>query len=811
MKKTLSLLLCCIILIGLLPSVSHAAEPSPVRYGYAKLENEQQQYVYELMVSCIAAHEEYVELDIAKQVTEADADLAIQMLIRDYPEFFWFYQERCRFTFTQDQIMTKIVPVYMLHEREISYSDNTLDLAIADFDAALDGIINSVPSNMTSHYDIALYLHDALAAHVTYTDSKNDQTAYGALVEEKAVCAGYARAYQCLLNKMGIDSWFVTGKSLNPDGIPEDHAWNLVSIYDEATSSHQCLYTDVTWDDQGEKLFHMYFNCGGEEFMDSHEPDDFSAAYIPACDHEGRDYFVKNHKAGAGVYDQLSDATTALQASNNFGPMSVKNGTGTRKMDIYYVGADFKAWLEQNISQLGTLLGFTGNFSYQYSSLGSEYQLSVFGTPADPVVEVSGIGMTEAEVELTEKGQTHQLTAVVSPENATDKTVVFESQDPQIASVDPQTGLLTAHSNGTTMVVARSSNGMQATCKVTVSITVPDISIGVENGSAYLEDGTQVSHAAPGTKIVIRADAAPEGMEFAGWSIKLNYGVELADPTKEETSFTVPAQGVVLLEAYYRTKTVHITGVKLDRQEISLPAVGSIATLTATIEPADATIQKLIWVSKDPQVVTVTDGRLVAMAEGVTEVTVTTQDGGFVATCVVTVAQHVHDQSLQLVEEKKPTCTEDGVKSHYVCASCGVRFMDAEGKDIILSSREIVISALGHTPSSWNADEDKHWKSCTAEGCGVIIEESIASHLDEDKNGACDACGRAVATTQPTEPTQTEPSEPTTEPTGTEPQATEPKEEPGKKDNGWIIWLVVSLVLAAGAVGAWFFLKKRKH
>lgn len=811
MKKALSVVLCLVLLIGLLPTASHAIEQSPVRYGYAKLENEQQQYVYELMVSCIAAHQERVELDIGKQVTEADADLAIQMLIRDYPEFFWYYQKSYAFQQTQDGIMMSISPVYMLHEQKVSYDDSALASAIADFNDALDGIMNSVPAGLTSHYEIALYLHDALAKHVIYADGRNDQTAYGALVEGNSVCAGYARAYQCLLNRAGIDSWFVTGQSYNPSGILENHAWNLVSVYDELTSSYQCLYTDVTWDDQGEKLFHMYFNCGGEEFMDSHFPDDFSLAYLPACDHEGHDYFSKKHGPDSGAYNRLSDATTAAQAANNFSPMSVKNGIGTRQLDIYYVGSDFAAWLNQNLSQMGTLLGFAGNLSCQYAALGSEYQLTVSGTPADPVIEVSSIGITQADVELTKKGQTHQLTAVIEPADATDKTVVFESQNPQIASVDPHTGVVTAHSNGTTNIVARSSNGMQATCRIIVSIAAPEIGIGVENGAAYLEDGTQVDRAAPGTKIVIRADAAPEGMEFAGWSIKLNYGVELADPTKEETTFTMPDQGLVLLEAYYRSKTVHVTGVRLDQQEIALPSVGSMAVLTATVEPADATVQKLIWVSKDPQVVTVTDGHLVAVGTGTAEVTVTTQDGGFVAVCVVTVARHVHDEVLQQVAEKKPTCTEKGYLGHYICASCGVRFKDEKGTELILSEKEITVAALGHTPSTWHFDEEKHWQVCTAEGCGAIISESTGIHIDTDKNGACDTCGSAVATTAPTQPPVTQPSEPSTEPSVTDPQPTMPNHQSGEGDSGWIIWLIVSLVLAAVAVAGWLFLKKRKQ
>ena len=64
-----------------------------------------------------------------------------------------------------------------------------------------------------------------------------------------------------------------------------------------------------------------------------------------------------------------------------------------------------------------------------------------------PVVPVQGIKVTPQSVQLTAIGETKQLVASISPTNATDRAVTWESTDPSVASVNA-TGLVTARSAG---------------------------------------------------------------------------------------------------------------------------------------------------------------------------------------------------------------------------------------------------------------------------------------------------------------------------------------------------------------------------
>ena len=69
-------------------------------------------------------------------------------------------------------------------------------------------------------------------------------------------------------------------------------------------------------------------------------------------------------------------------------------------------------------------------------------------------------------------GSSFQNTALIMPENA-DQTVVWESSNPEVASVE--NGVITAISEGETVITAKSSNGKTAECRITVSSAKGDV------------------------------------------------------------------------------------------------------------------------------------------------------------------------------------------------------------------------------------------------------------------------------------------------------------------------------------------------
>lgn len=99
-----------------------------------------------------------------------------------------------------------------------------------------------------------MLLHEALVVNTTYTETtqwsngSGCYTAYGALVEGRAVCHGYTLAFDLLAERLGIQTEFVGSEGLN-------HAWNLVRL------DGKTYHVDCTWDDPDQmgKVLHRNF------------------------------------------------------------------------------------------------------------------------------------------------------------------------------------------------------------------------------------------------------------------------------------------------------------------------------------------------------------------------------------------------------------------------------------------------------------------------------------------------------------------------------------------------------------------------
>ncbi len=89
------------------------------------------------------------------------------------------------------------------------------------------------------------------------------------------------------------------------------------------------------------------------------------------------------------------------------------------------------------------------------------------------------------------KGKTLKLSAAVYPANATDKKLVWESEDPDIAKVSSN-GTVTGVSEGTTWIYARAQDGSYQTGVCHVKVTVPVKKINIASRSITLFKGDSI-------------------------------------------------------------------------------------------------------------------------------------------------------------------------------------------------------------------------------------------------------------------------------------------------------------------------------
>ena len=347
-----------------------------IRYGGQKLDGALQS-AYQALASGIGKAE--VSIDVQSYNLSTDnLNIVMNAVLSDYPEYFWIGEKATEggigyYSYSiNGAIVTSVTPTYNGYANNLETSRQSVESKVS---AVLENLSGS-------DYEKALELHDWLAEHVEYVSNEDDQNIYGALVTGRAVCAGYARAYQYLLNQAGIESWYVTGTSKNPTtGQSVGHAWNVVLLKDPVDAWY---YVDVTWDDQGEDLFHAYFLCGTEHINEDHTPDsEFVEENLPATGSADNYYFAQQ---GSGTLIE-SYSTDAVAEGLEF------DGT-TNFTGHFYVTGDVQAFagnfdsengsFSNSLTALAEKLGLTGQISGSVRNLGREFVITVTGTPSNP-------------------------------------------------------------------------------------------------------------------------------------------------------------------------------------------------------------------------------------------------------------------------------------------------------------------------------------------------------------------------------------------------------------------------------------------
>lgn len=248
---------------------------SAEEYPYYQMLSENQQSVYrQIYANAQNLTEKFAP---EKTVSASDVKIAFEAVIGDHPEMFWL----------ETGYSSKYLVNGQCVEIDLKYNSTADDLESAKqrFDAAAQNLITGADS-LDSNYEKEKYVHDALASAVTYDLTADmNQSAYSALVNGKSVCAGYARAYQYLLQQLGIPCYYCTGYSGG------DHAWNIVKLEDGYYN------VDVTWDDAA-AIRYDYFNKTDADFASTHVRQNLSV-YLPACN--GTAYRQENTTGAVGT------------------------------------------------------------------------------------------------------------------------------------------------------------------------------------------------------------------------------------------------------------------------------------------------------------------------------------------------------------------------------------------------------------------------------------------------------------------------------------------------------------------------------
>ena len=394
MKKRLLIVLCCLVfLMQLLPIVPMADTTGAAvvekvkkvsqdlyycRTELYKLPNGQKLVeVYDRIVNGI----EICATEIKIELSEEEFKLVLDATRRDHTEQFWMGSSYTMIPSASDKTMIMTMrPTYTMSGAE-------LEDAITAFNQAVDSFLGRLTPGM-SEYEMEKTLHDMLAANVDYVSSSkgsNTHNAYGALVEGKAVCEGYAESLQYLLQRVGIQAVEVFGYGVTDKG-GENHAWNIVRI------DGQYYLVDLTWNDQKNIISYAYFNQTSAYFDEDHV--EWKVGYengdtweggidFPECTATAENYYIKN---GLFIETYTVESIGKLLKENN---LSV----------TLYLNTDIDTFVEWYGENYRSIL---------YAAAGVYSGYKAFYTT-----------LTKGEVNITFEGCSHRQTTLVAAKPAT--------------------------------------------------------------------------------------------------------------------------------------------------------------------------------------------------------------------------------------------------------------------------------------------------------------------------------------------------------------------------------------------------------
>ena len=251
------------------------------------------------------------------------------------------------------------------------------------------------------------------------------------------------------------------------------------------------------------------------------------------------------------------------------------------------------------------------------------FDLTCTVTVIQNVIPVESIMLSSTAITL-DVGTESIISSVVLPTDATDKTVVWTSSNPTVASVSG--GIIRGISEGTAEIKASSADGLvSSTCMVIVNPLVDDLtSFSINKTTASLKVGNsttlKVSYepaealvsvvwtssdnsVATVTDGVVKAIAAGTATITASYTDKVTTWEKTCKVTVTKASSG--NSGNTGTTTPSKPTTIKATGVKLDKNNFFI-YIGETSTwkITPTVTPANTT-EKGTWTSSDPSLVTI--------------------------------------------------------------------------------------------------------------------------------------------------------------------------------------------------------------
>ncbi|WP_315542057.1 Ig-like domain-containing protein [Capnocytophaga leadbetteri] len=336
-----------------------------------------------------------------------------------------------------------------------------------------------------------------------------------------------------------------------------------------------------------------------------------------------------HHRTIKAVFIQIPKYTITLQIVDTKGAIlarslqqRVQSGGSTTFQVPNLPNTNFKGWYRN-----GQLVG-TGN-TYSLSNITQDETIqAIFEIPVQTVT----LSFTELSLKVGERGELP--TATVTPDNASDKTISWASDNEAVAKIED--GSVVGVSSGTTQLIASSANGKTAALQVVVtqqpqqpqvvpvqSVTVTPASITAKVGDAPVQLTATVLPANATTPTVswLSANEQVVKVDSNGKVTIIAAGETTIKAKAGEKSFTVQVKVAAAPQQPQQPQVIPVQSVTVTPASITAKVGDAPVQLTATVLPANATTPTVSWLSANEQVVKVdSNGKVTIIAAGETTI-----------------------------------------------------------------------------------------------------------------------------------------------------------------------------------------------
>ena len=258
----------------------------------------------QLYLEIYIALSNYTESFYICSINPDDIDYSFNCVMGDHPEI--FYSNGYMYTkYTVEDAIIKIefTPAYTMSKADAEEAMKHVKEYRDDF---MKGI-----SKTASDYEKIKYTYEFIIINTEYDiNSVENQNILSVFLYGKSVCQGYSKAFQYLVNDLGVQCALVVGYVQDNEG----HAWNIVKC------NSQYYYIDCTWGDSSylvnttsvstDGINFDYLNITTAELEMTHNIDNF--ADVPMCISTRDNYYVKE-----GLYFTDINETQISEAFKN--------------------------------------------------------------------------------------------------------------------------------------------------------------------------------------------------------------------------------------------------------------------------------------------------------------------------------------------------------------------------------------------------------------------------------------------------------------------------------------------------------------